>query len=212
MFPPRPGRSGRRHSGLPLPRTSFLPNVRGSSEYDGIQAARYTLGDLTEALATIAEVAIGLAGFSGIVVVLSRTFERRLTPLERYRMFLLLVPSLATSFLGLSIMALYASEVPGALRIGSGLLAVFCLGFPASQVRRTIYFYRKVPELFQAPVIWGILFGYLVVGALSIVHASGAIAETATVVFIGLLWPLFQSALQFARMLFIRPTDPDADD
>ena len=113
------------------------------------------MGDLTEALATIAEVAIGLAGFSGIVVVLSRTYERRLTPLERYRMFLLLVPSLATSFLGLSIMALYASEVPGALRIGSGLLAVFCFGFPASQVRRTIHFYRKVPELFQAPVIWG---------------------------------------------------------
>jgi hypothetical protein len=33
-----------------------------------------------------------------------------------------------------------------------------------------------------------------------------------SVVFIGLLWPLFQSALQFARMLFIRPMDPDADD
>jgi hypothetical protein len=170
------------------------------------------VGDLTEALATIAEVAIGLAGFSGIVVVLSRTFERRLTPLERYRMFLLLVPSLATSFLGLSIMALYASEVPGAMRIGSGLLAVFCLGFPASQIRRTIHFYRKVPELFQAPVLWGILGGYIVVGVLSVVHASGLIGVMPSVVFIGLLWPLFQSALQFARMLFIRPLDPDADD
>ena len=177
-----------------------------------IRAARCRVGDLTEALATIAEVAIGLAGFSGIVVVLSRTFERRLTPLERYRMFLLLVPSLATSFLGLSIMALYASEVPGAMRIGSGLLAVFCFGFPASQIRRTIHFYRKVPELFQAPVLWGILGGYLSVGVLSVVHASGLIGVMPSVVFIGLLWPLFQSALQFARMLFIRPLDPDADD
>jgi len=170
------------------------------------------MGDLTEALATIAEVAIGLAGFSGIVVVLSRTFERRLTPLERYRMFLLLVPSLAASFLALAIMALYASEVPGALRIGSGLLAVFCLGFPASQVRKTIKFYRRVPELFQAPVLWGLLGGYLAVATLSLLHAAGVLGEAPSVVFIGLLWPLFQSALQFARMLFIRPRDPDADD
>ena len=169
------------------------------------------MGDLTEALATISEVAIGLAGFSGIVVVLSRTFERRLTPLERYRMFLLLVPSLATSLLGLAIMALYASEVPGALRLGSGLLAVFCFGFPTSQIRKTVYFYRKVPELFQAPVLWGILGGYLVVGMLSLLHAVGVFGESPSIVMLGLLWPLFQSALQFARMLFIRPQDPDAD-
>ena len=170
------------------------------------------MGDLTEALATIAEVAIGLAGFSGIVVVLSRTFERRLTPLERYRMFLLLVPSLAASFMALAVMALYASGIPGALRIGSAIIAVFCLGLPASQIRRTIHFHRKVPELFQAPVLWGILIGYLAVAVLSIIHASGVLGASAAIVFIGLLWPLFQSALQFARMLFIRPQDPDADD
>lgn len=170
------------------------------------------MGDLTEALATISEVAVGLAGFSGIVVVLSRTFERRLTPLERYRMFLLLVPSLATSLLGLAILALYASDVPGALRLGSGLLAVFCFGFPASQFRRTIIFYRRVPELFQAPVLWGILAGYIIVGTVSLLHAVGILSESPSIVLLGLLWPLFQSALQFARMLFIRPVDPDADD
>jgi hypothetical protein len=69
-----------------------------------------------------------------------------------------------------------------------------------------------VPELFQPPVLWGILGGYLTVGVLSVVHASGLIGVTPAIVFIGLLWPLFQSALQFARMLFIRPLDPDADD
>jgi hypothetical protein len=69
-----------------------------------------------------------------------------------------------------------------------------------------------VPELFQAPVLWGILIGYLAVAVLSIIHASGVLGDSAAIVFIGLLWPLFQSALQFARMLFIRPQDPDADD
>jgi len=170
------------------------------------------LGDLTEALATIAEVAIGLAGFSGIVVVLSRTYERRLTPLERYRLFILLVPSLATTFLALVTLALVASDVPGAFRIGSLLLAVFCLWFPASRVRKTIYFSQRVPDLFQASVIWGLLGGYLLVASLSLLHALGVIGEAPEILLLGLLWPLFQSAVQFARMLFIRPTDPDADD
>ena len=114
--------------------------------------------------------------------------------------------------LATAIMALYASGIPGALRIGSAILAVFCIGFPASQVRRTVHFHRQVPELFQGPVLWGVLTGYLTVATLSIVHASGVLGDSPAIVFIGLLWPLFQSALQFARMLFIRPQDPDADD
>jgi len=170
------------------------------------------LGDLTEALATIAEVAIGLAGFSGIVVVLSRTYERRLTPLERYRLFILLVPSLATTFLALITLALVSSGVPGAFRIGSLLLALFCLWFPASRVRQTIHFHRRVPDLFHAPVIWGMLGGYLVVASLSLLHAFAVVTEVPAVLLLGLLWPLFQSSVQFARMLFIRPQDPDADD
>ena len=170
------------------------------------------MGDLTEALATIAEVAIGLAGFSGIVVVLSRTYERRLTPLERYRLFILLVPSLATTFLALIALDLVSSGVPGAFRIGSAFLAVFCIWFPASRVRQTMYFYRHVPDLFHAPVMWGLLGGYLAVAGLSLLHAFGVITEAPEIFLLGLLWPLFQSAIQFARMLFIRPTDPDADD
>ena len=170
------------------------------------------MGDLTEALATIAEVAIGLAGFSGIVVVLSRTYERRLTPLERYRLFILLVPSLATTFLALVTLALVASDVPGAFRIGSLLLAVFCLWFPASRVRKTIRFHRRVPDLINAAVVWSLLAGYLLVASLSLLHAFGVITEVPAVLLLGLLWPLFQSAVQFARMLFIRPQDPDADD
>jgi hypothetical protein len=170
------------------------------------------LGDLTEALSTIAEVAIGLAGFSGIVVILSRTYERRLTPLERYRLFILLVPSLATTFLALVTLALVASDVPGAFRIGSLLLAVFCIWFPASRVRKTIRFHRRVPDLINAGVVWSLLAGYLLVASLSLLHAFGVITEVPAVLLLGLLWPLFQSAVQFARMLFIRPQDPDADD
>ncbi len=170
------------------------------------------MGDLTEALATIAEVAIGLAGFSGIVVVLSRTYEKRLTPLERYRLTLLLVPSMATSFIALVVMGLHSSELPGAFRIGSGILAAFCLYFPASQVRPTIHFRRRIPEMFHAPVVWGLLAGYLVVASLGITHALGVFGPEPEIFLLGLLWPLFQSAVQFARMLFIRPMDPDADD
>ena len=170
------------------------------------------MSDLTEALATIAEVAIGLAGFSGIVVVLSRTYERRLTPLERYRLFILLVPSLASTFLALVAVALVSAGVPGAFRIGSALLAAFCLWFPASRVRKTLQFHRRIPELFNTYVIWGLLAGYLLVATVSLLHALNVFGEEPAVLLLGLLWPLFQSAVQFARMLFIRPTDPDADD
>jgi len=170
------------------------------------------MGNLTEALATIAEVAIGLAGFSGIVVVLSRTYERRLTPLERYRLTLLLVPSMATSFMALVVLGLHSSELPGAFRIGSAILAAFCIYFPASRVRPTIYFHRLVPDMFHSPVIWGLLAGYLVVASLAIAHALGVFGNAPEFFLLGLLWPLFQSSVQFSRMLFIRPTDPDADD
>jgi hypothetical protein len=170
------------------------------------------LADLTEALATIAEVAIGLAGFSGIVVVLSRTYQRRLTPLERYRLFILLVPSLASTFLALVALALVSARVPGAFRIASALLAAFCLWFPASRVRKTLQFHRRIPELFNPAVIWGLSAGYLLVASVSLLHALNVFGEEPAVLLLGLLWPLFQSAIQFARMLFIRPTDPDADD
>jgi len=170
------------------------------------------MGNLAEALATIAEVAIGLAGFSGIVVVLSRTYQRRLTPLERYRLFILLVPSLASTFLALIALALLSAGVPGALRIGSALLAAFCLWFPASRVRQTLEFHRRIPELFHLGVIWGLLAGYLTVASVSLLHALGVFGEEPAVLLLGLLWPLFQSSVQFARMLFIRPSDPDADD
>lgn len=170
------------------------------------------MADLAEALATIAEVAIGLAGFSGIVVVLSRTYQRRLTPLERYRLVILLVPSLASTFLALVTLALVSGRVPGAFRIGSALLAAFCLWFPASRVRKTLDFHRRIPELFHLGVVWGLLAGYLIVGVVSLMHALNVFGEEPAVLLLGLLWPLFQSAVQFARMLFIRPADPDADD
>lgn len=158
----------------------------------------------TTALAAIAEVAIGLAGFSGIAVVLSRR-GRRLTPVDRFRLVLLLTPTLATSFLALIALGLLQAEVGGATRIAAGLLAAFCFGFPLMRVRPVVRFHRIAPELFNWTLVWSLLVGYVLVGAASALHALGVLGAGAVVLSLGLLYPLFQGAVQFGRMIFIRP-------
>lgn len=79
-----------------------------------------------EALSTIAEVGLGLAGFTGILAALGRSSATFSRP-EVLRLLLLLVSSLGAVFLALFPFALHESGVSGAAcwRLSSAVLAAF---------------------------------------------------------------------------------------
>jgi hypothetical protein len=159
-----------------------------------------------EALSTIAEVGLGLAGFTGILVALGRsgaTFSRP----EVLRLLLLLVSSFGAVFLALFPFALHESGVSGVAcwRLSSAVLAAFTsisLAYLGYQIQR----HRgEFGELFSRVVFVSVATGSLVIVVLQLgnVVGLGAPPRSGPYLF-GLLWLLFIASLQFARILFVR--------
>jgi hypothetical protein len=159
-----------------------------------------------EALSTIAEVGLGLAGFTGILVALGRSQTAFSKP-EVLRLLLLLVSSLGATFLALLPFALHESGVggPTCWRLSSALLAAFTstsLAYLGYQIQR----HRdEFGALFSGTVFVVVTTGSLAIVALQLVNAigPGALPRSGPFVF-GLLWLLFIASLQFARILFVR--------
>ena len=159
-----------------------------------------------EALSTIAEVGLGLAGFTGILVALGRTGQAFSRP-EVLRLLLLLVSSLGAMFLALLPFALHESGVGEAAcwRLSSAILAAFtsiALAYLGYQIQRRR---AEFGALFSRSVFVVVTTGSLAIVALQLGNAMGlgALPRSGPYVF-GLLWLLFIASLQFARILFVR--------
>jgi hypothetical protein len=159
-----------------------------------------------EALSAIAEVGLGLAGFTGILVALGRSQAAFSRP-EMLRLLLLLVSSLGAVFLALLPFALHESGVEGAAcwRLSSVLLAAFTssslayLGYRIQQHR------GEFGELFSTAVFVIVTTGSILIVVLQLVNAVGVGAPPRSGPYLfGLLWLLFIASLQFARILFVR--------
>lgn len=160
----------------------------------------------SEALSTIAEIGLGLAGFTGILVALARTPEPFGRP-EVLRLLLLIVSSLGATFLALLPFALHESGVgeSACWRFSSGLLAAFTstslavLGYQIQRHR------REFGELFSRAVFAIVSAGTVAIVALQAgnVFAVGGTPRVGPYLF-GLLWLLLVASIQFARILFIR--------
>ena len=100
--------------------------AHAGSEQGCPRAARGAAVQGSEALSTIAEVGLGLAGFTGILVALGQSPEASSRP-GVLRLLLLLVSSLGAVFLALLPFALQESGVSSGAcwRLSSALLAVF---------------------------------------------------------------------------------------
>jgi hypothetical protein len=159
-----------------------------------------------EALSTIAEVGLGLAGFTGILVALGRNRAAFSRP-EVLRLLLLLVSSLGTVFLALLPFALHESGVGDAAcwRLSSAILAAFTsisLVYLGYQIQR----HRgEFGELFSSTVFVVVATGSLAIVVLQLGNAMGLGASPRSGPYLfGLLWLLFVASLQFARILFVR--------
>ena len=159
----------------------------------------------TETLATIAQLGVGLAGFSGIALVLTRG-GAALNRLESDRLAIMLGSSLGATFLGLLPLVLATVEPRADLqcRMASGIMAAYTVGFLRFYVIRTWRMRAQAPEIVHpAP------FGLVIAGhSGNLILQVAALAQVVACVpayMIGLFWMLFHGAYQFGRILFIRP-------
>jgi hypothetical protein len=106
--------------------------------------------EFQESLATIAQIGIALAGFSGLVVVLRKN-EGALNAIERYRMSVLLSTAFGAMFLSLLPDAMdhlgYQGEV--LWRTSSALLFIFSAIFLLTWILSSRRFFRVARELFN---------------------------------------------------------------
>jgi len=164
--------------------------------------------DAFDTLLTLAEVSLGLAGFAGIVVVFGRG-RGVLAPADSFRLLALVGCSLGTLFLSLISIALRAVGVPepGLWQWSSAMLLALAVPahlFAFARLRRDAAEILEVVPIRLVPLgAFAFLFNFVA----QICNALGVgWSPNFGVYLFGLLLYLLFAALQFARMLFVRPT------
>src|SRR4051812_32229164 len=104
----------------------------------------------TEILTTIAQLAIGVAGFSGVAIAFKRQ-PGKLIDVEAYRIAILFSNAFAAMFISLLPFPLHALYAGGSSvwRIGSAVIAIFTAFFLNYYLRKTRRFRREIPQLFH---------------------------------------------------------------
>lgn len=162
---------------------------------------------VAELLVAVAQLALGVAGFSGIAMYFKRK-PGRLTELEVYRIAILFLNSFAAMFISLVPFPLQAFGFSNAVvwRTCSALLAVFELAFLAYYIPRSQRYWRKVPELFSRRSMVLTYTGTFVNLAAQAANALGlAGGRHAAIFMVGTVWLLFHATFQFGRILFVQP-------
>ncbi len=163
--------------------------------------------DGSEALSTIAELALGLAGFTGIVAVFGRR-PGRLRPVEAYRLVILLSISCGAMFLALLPFALHRTGLEGETlwAVASGALAAYTVLFLGWMFSPTRRFLRDSPEIFDKGLLMFLILAHLVNFTVQLLNAFGVFGRPSLGIYLfGLMWLLLHGFQQFARILFIRP-------
>ncbi len=156
---------------------------------------------------TLAEFAIALAGFVGLVVAFRRR-EGRFHPADDFRIFIALVPSLAGAFLallpvGLDLLALAPATTLISSSVSYAVVVMLVLIAVVTRNRRLppdakAVLSRPLTMFFYA------LFGLAILGNLA--NATSLFGEPRSgVYFLGIMAILINSATVFARIVFIRP-------
>jgi hypothetical protein len=172
-----------------------------------------TVSPIPESLLTIAQLALGLAGFSGVILVFSGSPDA-MHPLDRLRMRMLLAMSLGAMILSILPfgIALLGAEGDTLWRICSGALVVTLAPIA------TLFFldYRNIGRAHPSELAAGAMGG----GAAAVVAAVGgaamsllALAHTLgalrghgrAVFFFFVFWLLSMSAFLFTSLIFVRP-------
>jgi len=157
--------------------------------------------DQAENLRAIAEVAIALAGFTGVVIVLGQRSAGSWSAAERSTIRVLLESSLGAVFFAL-FPAIIVSSFPApitAWRLSAGLLTVYHL---AAIVRADIVDRRGTAQFLGRKLDWGLTIGGLISSCATAVVALGFAAPAAALIYsLSLLYMLLVGALCFGALL-----------
>lgn len=166
----------------------------------------FNVMDIYDALLALAQVAVGLIGFSSVLIALSGE-PRNWSALDKFRitgmlgnsicLLLLALLPFVLSFLGLDVVAVW--------RISSGVAAVCLLTGAVANFRG----YRRLPDAHRAATRPALVAAIYVVGSLVLVAASaaalGLLAAPDGIFFLSLFFTLLLSTYLIVRFLFARP-------
>jgi hypothetical protein len=158
-----------------------------------------------EYLIGLAQIALGLAGFTGVVIAFGNR-PSEWTDADRTRFFLLLTSSIGAIFntlLPLSINAL-GLEAPLLWQVSS-LITALCF------IAISLFYYlrlhglrkRKEDNDVSYPLTAFLSAGSLTTIVVQLLNARGAFRAPFGIFLTGLLWGLFVPAVQFGRMVYV---------
>ena len=168
---------------------------------------------IPDSLQTIAEISIGLAGFSGLVVAL-RKDSGLLDDVQKYRLRILFSLSFGAMFLALLPDTLVNLGVPDERVWFDSSAAIFAYSFLfiAWWIMSSRRIAGIVPEIFNWAAFCTMATGHTLVLLLQLAVMLGILEGRAPgVVTVGLIWYLIHAAQQFVRMLFIQPRRSQSD-
>lgn len=164
--------------------------------------------DVASALLTLAQVAIGLAGFSAILVALSGK-PHQWTPVDAFRIRNILALSFQTVFLSLIpfVLAFFSLPESTVWKVSLLIIAIATWGgvlLVLSGVYRLSRPERGVLNAVVVSTVTAILF---TMGVVELLAAFGSVRPAPGVFFLGLIVLLGISTVLVARFLFARPAD-----
>lgn len=166
------------------------------------------IADIGNALSTYSQLALGLAGFSSVLIALSGK-PSSWTRVDSFRITVLL----ASSFLAVLIsllpptLALFSISDASLWRISLGVLALATLAI----VLLAVYVFRRMPvadrAVLRVALVYGICSLLVVSGLIEAYAGICALPSAAAVFFAGLVVLFAFSIYLIIRFLFARPTD-----
>jgi hypothetical protein len=164
--------------------------------------------DVATALLTLAQVAIGVAGFSAILVALSGK-PHQWTPVDAFRIRNILAFSFQSVFLSLVpfVLAFFTLPEPAVWKASLLILATATL---ADVLLVLSGVYRLSPSeraVLKAVVVSTVIAVLCFTAAVELLGAFGIVRPASAVFFLGLVVLLGVSAVLVARFLFARPAD-----
>jgi hypothetical protein len=161
-----------------------------------------------DALAGVAQLGLGLAGFSGIGLVLTRR-AGRLETFELYRLGIMLGTAVGAMFLSLLPIAVAQFGAGGGAvcRLSAAIMAAYSVAFAGYFWYVLRYFRRTVPEIIGPVASRAVLALHVANAALQAISALGVLERCVGFYWLGLFWLLAHGTYQFWRILFVRPRE-----
>ena len=168
--------------------------------------------DIPQSLQIIAEIGIGLAGFSGLIVAF-RKDAGPLTHVQKYRLQILLALAFGAMFLALLPELLHYIGVPaGQLwRLAGLVLSCYSIVFVIWWMTASHRLKASAPEIFNWFAFSRMAAGHIIAVLLQLAVIFSLLDDTSPAAYLAaLIWYLLHAVQQFTRMLFVQPRNASA--